>query len=136
MKLARITIPHSILAGMRNHVEISLPNEACGLLGGKDGNVNIHIPVRNMVQSPIEFRMDPEEQLRGLMLLDEQNVDLLAIYHSHPTGAANPSLTDLRSHLYPEAACIILARKTPGWSIQAFWITEGNYSVILLDEAD
>jgi len=123
--MKNLIIPEQILNEIQAHVARNLPAEACGLLGGKQGLVSIHIPINNILNSPHQFRMHPEEQLQGLIKLEEKELDLLAIYHSHPHGAASPSPTDLASHLYPEAAALILAREGGQWMIKAFEIIEG-----------
>jgi proteasome lid subunit RPN8/RPN11 len=119
-----LKIPKAILNEIQAHVDRTLSAEACGLLGGQQGLVSVHIPVNNILNSPNQFRMHPEEQLLGLIQLEENGLDLLAIYHSHPHGTANPSPTDLDSHLYPEAAAVILAWEGI-WIIKAFEIIKG-----------
>ena len=51
---------------MHRHVKAQAPLEVCGLLAGKQNVVEAVLKVRNAEQSPVRFRMDPEEQLNAL----------------------------------------------------------------------
>jgi proteasome lid subunit RPN8/RPN11 len=132
MSLEQIRIPVRILSEMRAHAESGLPYEVCGLLGGKGGVVSVRIPVTNSLSSPVEFRMEPREQLAAFIQLESQQLDLLAIYHSHPGGPEHPSAIDLERHLYPHAAAVILAKNEPEWGIQAYWIRNARYGQVEL----
>ena len=76
-----------------------LPNEACGLVAGRDGSPLEVIQMRNADQSALTYRFDPREQLRVMDRLDEEGLDIFAIYHSHTHTEAYPSPTDrARAH--------------------------------------
>jgi proteasome lid subunit RPN8/RPN11 len=69
---------------MSADVESRAPQEACGLLAGK-GDITLEvIPITNELHSTVRFRMDPIEQLRAFQLIDDQGLELVGIYHSHP----------------------------------------------------
>lgn len=86
--------------GMRRHVDGEAPLEACGLLGGRSGVVEIVLPVKNVAASPVRFRMDPQAQLKAFAELEAAGLELLAIFHSHPTGPSIPSPTDIAEAAY------------------------------------
>ena len=44
----------------------------------------------------------------------EQQEELFAIYHSHPTAPAEPSATDLEMANYPDALYLIISLNTKG----------------------
>jgi proteasome lid subunit RPN8/RPN11 len=107
---------------MIGHAEICLPEECCGMAAGKNGSIYEVIPVENVLHSPIEYRMDPAVQIREMVRIDNEGLDLLAIFHSHPQGPGTPSLRDVRDYFYPESACIILSKKGSEWSGRSFLI--------------
>lgn len=85
------------------------PNEACGLLAGRDGEATEHLPMANAERSPVLYRMDPGEQLRAFNRIDEAGLELVAIYHSHTRSPAYPSATDVSLAYYPEAVYLIVS---------------------------
>lgn len=107
---------------IRGHLSGCLPEEACGLVGGRVGQSELVLPVTNVLHSPVRFRMDPSEQLQALMRLDECGLDLLAIYHSHPGGPNHPSETDVAEFSYPGVITLICTFTDQVWKVQAFQI--------------
>jgi proteasome lid subunit RPN8/RPN11 len=92
------------------HIRAEAPNEACGLLAGKGDRVTHVLPAQNVAEDPtVEYLMDPQEQLRHFQAIEEHELKLLAIYHSHPASTAYPSPTDLSRALYPEATYVIVS---------------------------
>ncbi len=86
-----------------------LPNEACGFLAGLDHR-SLHVfPITNELHSPTTYRMVAAEQLAAMLAIEENNWELLAIYHSHPNSPAVPSITDIEQAYYPEAIYLIFA---------------------------
>jgi proteasome lid subunit RPN8/RPN11 len=108
---------------IQKHLEECLPFEGCGLLAGLGRLViDVH-PVPNIMRSETGYRMDPEEQVRALLWIEAQRLDLLAIYHSHPAGPPVPSKIDRQQAAYPEAAHMICFRDAEAWSARAFSIS-------------
>ena len=111
---------------MIRHARREYPNEACGLLAGKDGRVEEVYQMTNAEHSPVTYRLDPEEQYRTFSEIEEEGWELLAIYHSHSHSPAYPSATDLELGFYPDSLCLIISladRARP--TIRAFRIVEG-----------
>ena len=109
------------------------PLEACGLMAGRAGSVQQIYPVTNRLASSYAFEMEPEEQLRAMLDLEERGWDLLAIYHSHPLGPAGPSATDVAKAFYPDAAQVIVSlrdRQRP--AVRVFSISNGRISELSL----
>ena len=111
---SRITLSTSLLQAILAHLTACLPEEGCGLLGGElDGqgqaDIRAVIPVENSLHSPVRFRMDPAAQLQAFNRLDEQGLELLAIFHSHPNGPDSPSITDLTEFAYPGVLTLIFS---------------------------
>jgi proteasome lid subunit RPN8/RPN11 len=102
--------------------------EGCGLLAGTGDSVRAVFLIDNREQSSSRFRMDAAEQLRAFHAMEERGMELLAIFHSHPTearaGAApapEPSATDVHEAAYP-AVHIIWSRNAGQWGARGFWI--------------
>lgn len=110
------------------HLTRELPNEACGLLAGREGRVRVVYPIRNALASRVAFRMDPAEQLAAFQALEAAGWELTGIYHSHPAGPAEPSVTDLAQAYYPEALYLIgvPSGTAAGWSARVFQLDGGR----------
>ncbi len=83
------------------HCRAGLPNESCGMLGGKNGRVAKVYPMKNAKPGPDYYEMDPEEQFQVMKDLRELGLDLIALFHSHPTGQAYPSSVDVQQAYWP-----------------------------------
>uniref|UniRef100_A0A7C4PNI5 M67 family peptidase n=1 Tax=Anaerolinea thermolimosa TaxID=229919 RepID=A0A7C4PNI5_9CHLR len=116
----KIRLTRSHLQQMINHATQTLPEEACGLIGGVAGEARLVIPVTNSLHSAVRFRMEPHEQLRAFQRFETEGLELLAIYHSHPTGPPAPSETDRAEFSYPGVAYVILSGAPSGWQWNAF----------------
>lgn len=103
-----------------------LPEEACGLLAGKKGRATLVLPVENAEHSPVRFRMDPEQQLRAFLEIEERGLDLVGIYHSHPTGPTGPSVTDLTEAAYPDVCQVIWSKRGEEWVARAYLLEAGE----------
>jgi proteasome lid subunit RPN8/RPN11 len=64
--------------------------------------------------------MEPRAQVEVLLDLEAQGLELLAIYHSHPSGPLRPSATDVAEVSYPEAAALIWCSVSGRWQVRAF----------------
>jgi proteasome lid subunit RPN8/RPN11 len=96
---------------MIQHVMRALPEEACGIVGGIRNTSKVVFDVENSLHSPVRFLMEANGQVRALIDIENSGLELLAIYHSHPTGPATPSPTDLSEFLYPGTYYLICILK-------------------------
>lgn len=110
---------------MQQHVASQAPLEACGLLAGKGGRVEAVLMVRNAEQSRVRFRMDAQEQYNAFKWIDDQNLELVGIFHSHPSGPETVSPTDIAEASY-EVVHIIWFSKEQIWKARGFWIEKGQ----------
>jgi len=78
---------------MRMDVCLRLPEEACGLLGGRQNRAEIVLPVTNSLHSSTRFFLDPEEMITAILQLESRGMDVVGIYHSHPAGPAGQLTT-------------------------------------------
>lgn len=121
-----IYLPRQLFQEMVAHLVEQLPDEACGLVGGQDGRATCHIPVENILHNPVAFEMEPLQQIRAMLAIEAEGLELLAIYHSHPSGPARPSPSDVAQAYYPDAAQIIISLADPARpAARAFMIQDG-----------
>lgn len=103
------------------------PNEACGILAGRDDKVERVYEMANADASPSTFLMEPKEQLKVMKEMRDSGIEMIGIYHSHVASHAYPSAHDVELALYPEASYAIISlenKKNP--VIRSFKIQEGN----------
>ena len=117
------------------HVKNNAPLETCGLLAGKNNSVEKVFFIANQAQSPVKFRMDPTEQLNALEWIDSNGLDLLAIFHSHPTGPEMISATDIEEAAYP-VVNIIWSPNNGSWQARGFKIEDGRATEVELQIID
>ena len=96
---------------LAEHSERESPNEACGILAGKDGRVEKVYQMTNADKSPKTFLMDPKEQLNVMKDITDLGMKMVGIYHSHIETEAYPSAHDVELAFYPEASYIIILIK-------------------------
>jgi proteasome lid subunit RPN8/RPN11 len=122
MQLDRVFFEEMVEHGMSG-----FPNEACGLLAGKEGRPVRFFPMRNSDASPVTYRLDPMEQLEVFDEMDDQGWELLGIFHTHTHSQAFPSETDRQQAFYPEASYLVMSladRSNP--ILRSFRIDEEN----------
>ena len=91
-----VRLPEAIYAQMLAHVVAAYPNEACGLLASKDGQVVKNYPTANAAEHPDDFsEISPEDLLRISYDIDEYDGEMYSYYHSHPKSEAYPSKRDI-----------------------------------------
>ena len=126
-----LTLTKEQLKKMITHVDSLMPLEACGLLAGLNSKVEIVLPVTNQAQSKVRYVMNPIEQLNAFEWIESNGLDLLGIFHSHPTGSETVSPTDIAQAAYA-VVYIILAPVDGSWRARGFWITNGEYNEVTL----
>jgi [CysO sulfur-carrier protein]-S-L-cysteine hydrolase len=91
-----VRIPATMYAEMVAHVVAGYPNETCGMLASKDGQVVKNYPTANAAEQPDDFSEISPEDLLGIQLdIDEYDGEMYAYYHSHPRSEAYPSPRDI-----------------------------------------
>ncbi len=103
-------------------VREAYPREACGVLAGEGDVVKWVQPITNVEDSRNRFRMDPQEQLDVLLRIEDEGLQLTAIYHSHPHGPSDLSVSDVKGAAYLEAAYLVWSPAAQEWSCKAFII--------------
>lgn len=127
----KLTIPQDIYDGMVEHCRKGYPNEACGFMGGNNGEAKVLYPLPNAAASPIYYRPGDKEMIAAINDIDERDMELVSIFHSHVASPPIPSPTDRREAHYPDAVYVIVSLMdmdnplTKGWLIKkADWRDE------------
>lgn len=90
------------------HCRSAYPDEACGMLAGKEYTVEKVYKITNIEPSPVSYLMDPKEQFNIMKEMRLDNNRMIAIYHSHPSSPPYPSDKDIRLAFYSDAIYIIV----------------------------
>ena len=103
-------IAQSLIDEMVAHAREDLPNECCGMIGGRNGEATEVVRVVNSAASPLRYEMDPQGQYNALKSIEDDGGELLGIYHSHTKSAAYPSQTDVNQAVaWPEQIYVIVS---------------------------
>jgi [CysO sulfur-carrier protein]-S-L-cysteine hydrolase len=119
---------------MLAHVLGCLPEEACGLLGGTPAEAVRVLVVENELHSPVRFRMRAFDQLNAFLAMEKENLELVGIFHSHPTSPPYPSPTDIAEFSYPGALFLIWAPLEGAWQVRAFHIEGSQVIPVEIEE--
>jgi proteasome lid subunit RPN8/RPN11 len=105
-----VKISRALIDEMVAHACEDLPNECCGMIGGRDGEATSVVRVENAAASPLRYEMDPQGQYDALKRIEDAGDELIGIYHSHTRSAAYPSQTDVNeARMWPEQAYVIVS---------------------------
>lgn len=103
-----------------------LPNECCGLLAGRmDGSIariECRFPLVNELISPTEYLSEPRSMFEAMRAIDRAGLDIVAVYHSHPTSPPIPSKTDRERNYSPDVANFIISLINDPPRVQAWWL--------------
>ncbi|HWO82559.1 MAG TPA: M67 family metallopeptidase [Solirubrobacterales bacterium] len=103
-------ISQSLIDEMVAHAREDLPDECCGMIGGRDGEATRVVRVENAAHSPLRYEMDPQGQFDALKEIEDAGDELIGIYHSHTRSGAYPSQTDVNeARMWPEQVYVIVS---------------------------
>ncbi len=106
------------------------PREACGILAGRGDVVERVVFMANAAENPEErSRIDDFSQQVVCRSLRAENLELVALFHSHPNTEAYPSAADRLYALFPNVAYVIVSVSNDP-VIRAFRIKDDEVSEI------
>ena len=108
------------------HAREESPNECCGYMRLRDGTVEEVFRAVNERASPYGYELDHRSLFAANELDDEGHG--VAIYHSHPRSAAEPSQTDINlAENWPDPLYVICSIADPERpDVRAFAIRDGD----------
>jgi|SRR5579884_3256399 len=127
----RLVVPQLLLAEVVAQARQEQPNECCGLLAGVvDGGVGrvvVRYALVNALASPTRFESEPRGLFEAYRDMRRRDVELLAVYHSHPTSPPLPSRIDLEQSCGPNVVNLIVSLTTEPPAVRGWWLTESDY---------
>ena len=77
----------------------NMPQESGGFLGGRDNVILAIMPTHNkhLYNRTDTFSFDSDDVIRAHEFFKKNNMKYICPYHSHPSGVAEPSMTDIKS---------------------------------------
>ena len=123
MKISRALIDEMVA-----HAREDLPNECCGMVGGRGEVATSVYRAENEFASPLRFGVASKDLFRITQKeMPERDEELVAIYHSHTKTAAYPSQTDVNEaeKSWPDAVWIIVSLEDPDQPVvKAYWLKD------------
>ncbi len=96
-----LRIPEKQLVLIQEELEINKPYEACGVIVGTlNGNaiqVKKILPVMNVKRTRRSFELDPAQFYNAWNDAERNGMEIVGIYHTHPSSLAIPSLWDIET---------------------------------------
>lgn len=131
-----LILPAALVRALWAHALREAPRECVGALGGiLDGNEARAValyPLPNIAPRPErEYLADPGKLARALKAMQAEHLTLIALYHSHPSGPARPSLTDTTLAAYPLPYLIADLRNR---DLRAYQLPEGTPVPVQIEE--
>jgi proteasome lid subunit RPN8/RPN11 len=120
-----VRIAQQLIDEIVAHAREEVPNECCGLIGGRDGLATSVRRARNLFESPLRFEV--ANPIPILNAIDEAGEELAGIYHSHTKSEAYPSQTDVNlARGWPDPLWFICSLADPDAPVvRAFAIRDG-----------
>src|ERR1700747_155459 len=119
-------VPNAIYDEMVQHALADAPNECCGMIATRNGEAVTLYRAVNAAASPLKYEIDGAEQYRIQMAIDDADLDLGAIYHSHTRSDPYPSQTDINLAFYPDAVYVIVGLAGDDPEVKAYEIRDGR----------
>ncbi len=120
LTLTRAMVDQVIAHARRDH-----PDEACGVIAGRDDMATRVVEMENAERSPTFYRFDAQEQLRVWRAMDDADEVPMVIYHSHTATEAHPSRTDISLASEPGAHYLLVSTRVQTDEVRSFRIADG-----------
>lgn len=129
-------ITRSLYNEMIAHARAELPNECCGLLAGliledragSDMLVLSCYPLVNESASATEYLSEPRSMFNAVRDIEGRGLEIVAVYHSHPTSEPVPSRKDLERSYSPAVANFIISLMNDKPLVRAWWFEDDSYT--------
>jgi proteasome lid subunit RPN8/RPN11 len=136
-----LTISRAMINQILEQARAEYPDEACGvILGplGADTPVRLK-PMINAAHSSTFYEFDPKDLLSLYREVDDNDEEIVVIYHSHTETEAYPSRTDIAYAGEPGAHYVLVSTReeiAPATEFRSYRIIDGTVTeepVTILD---
>ncbi len=125
--MMKLEISAYVFEQMLEQAKAQAPIEVCGILAGNDSKVEKLYKMTNVDNSSNHFMMEPKEQFAVVKDIRSADLEMLAIYHSHPETPARPSAEDIRLALTPDVIYVIVSLQDANdANVKGFLIEDGT----------
>ena len=122
-----LTLPRAMADAIVAHARRDHPDEACGVIAGRDGAATRMFEMENAERSPTFYRFDAKEQLKVWRDMDDADEVPVVVYHSHTATEAYPSRTDIAYASEPDAHYVLVSTRDPETvEFRSFRIRDGE----------
>jgi [CysO sulfur-carrier protein]-S-L-cysteine hydrolase len=123
----RLLLPTQFVDEIFAHARAEVPNECCGLLAGRiEAGVALAVqryPLPNAAASPVEYLSEPKAMFAAMRDMRSLGIDVIAVYHSHPTSDPIPSKADRERNYSTEVVNLIISLKSNPPTMRGWWLT-------------
>lgn len=125
-----LTISRVMADAILEQSRVEYPDECCGVIlgpAGSDSPVRLK-PMINAAHSPTFYEFDPKDLLALYREVDENDEEIVVIYHSHTETEAYPSRTDIAYAGEPGAHYVLVSTRkeiAPASEFRSFRIIDG-----------
>ena len=108
-----LQISQAIINAILEQSRVEYPDECCGVILGKIGSDKPERlkPMINAAHSPTFYEFDSKDLLALYRELDDNDEEIVVIYHSHTETQAYPSRTDISYASEPGAQYVLVSTR-------------------------
>jgi [CysO sulfur-carrier protein]-S-L-cysteine hydrolase len=122
-----IRVARGVYDAMIAHALEERPFECCGLLAGTDSEIVRCDRATNAADYfGIRYAIDPREYMRLDREIDDADLNVIGVYHSHPYTRAYPSATDTGHAFEGMVYVIVSLRDFLAPEVKAFTVVGGQ----------
>ena len=148
----RLQLPRKIYEEMVAHARAELPNECCGLIAAQWSGISGQesatdtqsprvlaeqcYPLVNELASPTEYLSEPRSMFRAVKDMRPRGLEIVAVYHSHPSSEPVPSRKDLERNYSPGVIHLIISLMGEQLFMRGWWLAEDGFQEAVWTLAD
>jgi len=108
-----LEISRTLVDAILEQSRVEYPDECCGVILGPVGSDKAlrHKPMINAAHSPTFYEFDPKDLLALYREVDDNDEEIVVIYHSHTETEAYPSRTDIAYAGEPGAHYVLVSTR-------------------------
>jgi [CysO sulfur-carrier protein]-S-L-cysteine hydrolase len=123
-----LRLPADVHLQILSHCLGGLPDEACGLLGGRpeSGQIVRCYPTRNAAASARIYTVEPKDHLHADLDAEKSGLEIMGVFHSHTHSDAYPSPTDVAQAPDPTWHYVLVSLRDSHPVLRSYRIIEGQ----------